>query len=165
MSPVPGQKENPLVHIIILNWNGWGDTVECLESVLRCDYADFRVVVCDNASTDGSLERIKAWADGRLDVRVRRGGPIVEPAAAVLGPSIEGDIDVFESDAANAAFFGAVHPHAVFGATLDIEDAHVMSARLHGRADHQIRRRSLLQGDQRRGRRVPAGKSICRFNY
>lgn len=54
------------VYIILVNWNGWRDTIECLESLFRIDYPDFRVVVCDNGSTDGSLARLKAWADGRL---------------------------------------------------------------------------------------------------
>jgi GT2 family glycosyltransferase len=42
------------VSIIILNWNGWQDTVECVESCCRLDYQNFRVVVVDNGSTDGS---------------------------------------------------------------------------------------------------------------
>lgn len=54
------------VYILLVNWNGWLDTIECLESVFRLDYPDVRVVVCDNASDDGSLERIREWADGRL---------------------------------------------------------------------------------------------------
>ena len=53
-------------YVIILNWNGWKDTIECLESVLRLDYPDFRIVVCDNASTDNSMENIKSWARGEL---------------------------------------------------------------------------------------------------
>lgn len=48
-------------HIILVNWNGGSDTVECLESLLRLEGA-FRVTVCDNGSTDGSIERIIAWA-------------------------------------------------------------------------------------------------------
>jgi GT2 family glycosyltransferase len=52
------------VYIVILNWNGWRDTLECLESVFRMEYDDFRVVVCDNASGDGSPERILQWAEG-----------------------------------------------------------------------------------------------------
>lgn len=56
------------VDIVILNWNGWKDTIECLESVFRLDYNNYRVIICDNNSSDGSLEHIKAWADGRLDV-------------------------------------------------------------------------------------------------
>lgn len=54
------------VYIIILNWNGWRDTVECLESIFCSDSPDFRVVVCDNGSTDDSIDRIKAWATGEL---------------------------------------------------------------------------------------------------
>lgn len=55
------------VYIILVNWNGWKDTIECLESVLRLNYSSFRVIVCDNASTDGSLERIADWASGKLE--------------------------------------------------------------------------------------------------
>jgi GT2 family glycosyltransferase len=55
-----------MVCIIIVNWNGWGDTIECLESVFRLEYGDFQVVLCDNDSTDRSLEYIRAWADGEL---------------------------------------------------------------------------------------------------
>jgi GT2 family glycosyltransferase len=54
-------------YILVLNWNGWHDTLECLESVFRIDYPDFHVVVCDNDSEDNSVERFVAWADGRLD--------------------------------------------------------------------------------------------------
>lgn len=54
------------VYIVILNWNGWADTLECLESVFRTDYANYRVIVCDNDSSDGSLEKIRDWAQGRL---------------------------------------------------------------------------------------------------
>jgi hypothetical protein len=56
----------PKAYIIILNWNGWRDTIECLESVLRLDYAAFQVIVCDNASGDDSLDRIAEWASGSL---------------------------------------------------------------------------------------------------
>ena len=52
--------------VIVLNWNGWKDTIECLESLFRLDCPDFRVVVCDNASADGSMEKIKKWARGDL---------------------------------------------------------------------------------------------------
>ncbi len=58
----------PLIFILILNWNGWHDTVECLESVQRLSYPNYRIVVIDNGSTDGSVERIKAWAAGELPV-------------------------------------------------------------------------------------------------
>lgn len=54
------------VYILILNWNGWRDTVECLESVLRNEYPNYRVILCDNDSQDDSVEHIKKWADGQM---------------------------------------------------------------------------------------------------
>ena len=52
---------NETTYIIILNYNGWRDTIECLESVLKSDYENFKIVVCDNASGDDSVDRINAW--------------------------------------------------------------------------------------------------------
>ena len=56
----------PLVAISILNWNGWEDTLECLESVRRLDYPNFLTVVVDNGSSNGSADKIKAWAEKNL---------------------------------------------------------------------------------------------------
>lgn len=51
------------VVIIILNWNGWKDTIECLESVLAIDYTNYEVIVVDNGSKDDSVQIIKNWAN------------------------------------------------------------------------------------------------------
>ncbi len=51
----------PLVYIIILNYNGWRDTIECLESVYRNSYPNYRVIVIENGSQDGSAEKIGEW--------------------------------------------------------------------------------------------------------
>jgi GT2 family glycosyltransferase len=56
----------PDVCAVVVNWNGWADTIECLETLLRSTGVALQVVVCDNGSEDGSLDRIRAWADGRL---------------------------------------------------------------------------------------------------
>ncbi|WP_419827838.1 glycosyltransferase family 2 protein [Sphingomonas sp.] len=48
--------------IVLVNWNGWRDTVECLESLLRLDDEKFAVVIVDNGSADGSADAIAAWA-------------------------------------------------------------------------------------------------------
>lgn len=53
------------VYILILNWNGWQDTVACLESVFGNDYNPYVVVVCDNGSTDDSWQQLQAWAQGK----------------------------------------------------------------------------------------------------
>lgn len=33
----------PSVSIIVLNWNGWEDTIECLESLYKIDYDNFNI--------------------------------------------------------------------------------------------------------------------------
>lgn len=58
----------PKVVIIILNWNGWKDTIECLESVFQIDYPNYCVVVVDNYSTDDSLSKIFRYAEGNEKV-------------------------------------------------------------------------------------------------
>ncbi|RMD45130.1 MAG: glycosyltransferase family 2 protein, partial [Aquificota bacterium] len=68
--------EIPKVYIIILNYNGWKDTVECLESVFRLDYPNYQVVVVDNASTDESFQVIKKWANGEIDVWLLKDNPL-----------------------------------------------------------------------------------------
>lgn len=64
------------VCILLVNWNGWRDTVECLESIMRLEDADFRTIVCDNDSGDGSLDHIIAWADGAQQFAQPTGSPL-----------------------------------------------------------------------------------------
>lgn len=52
---------NPNVSIIILNWNAWENTVECLESIFKIDYDNFDVVIVDNASNNDSVYRITTF--------------------------------------------------------------------------------------------------------
>lgn len=52
-------KSSPLVYVLILNWNGKKLTIDCVSSVLKSDYPDFRVVVIDNGSTDGSTTALR----------------------------------------------------------------------------------------------------------
>lgn len=55
------------VAIIILNWNTWTDTVECLESVYKSDYKNFDIFLIDNKSDNDSIQRILSWANGMRD--------------------------------------------------------------------------------------------------
>ena len=49
----------PRVYIVVLNWNGWRDTLTCLASLGRLTYPSYQVVVVDNGSTDESVHRIR----------------------------------------------------------------------------------------------------------
>jgi len=63
---IPAQASWPRVGISILNWNGWRDTLECLESVQQPTYPNYQVIVVDNGSWDDSVEMIRAWARENL---------------------------------------------------------------------------------------------------
>lgn len=51
------------VYIIIVNWNGWRDTIECLESLQRITYSGCSVVLCDNGSDNESVAHFRNWAN------------------------------------------------------------------------------------------------------
>ncbi|MBR4267261.1 MAG: glycosyltransferase family 2 protein [Bacteroidales bacterium] len=50
-----------MIGIIILNWNGFEDTIECIKSLLQTDCMDFKIYLIDNFSTDGSQEKIQCF--------------------------------------------------------------------------------------------------------
>lgn len=58
----------PLVSIILLNWNGYEDTLEALESLYQIDYPNYNVIVADNNSTNDSIDKIKEYALGNIRV-------------------------------------------------------------------------------------------------
>lgn len=47
-----------MVAILILNWNGWDDTIDCIRSLLSMKYEDFFIILGDNGSTNDSKEQI-----------------------------------------------------------------------------------------------------------
>ncbi len=54
------------VSIIILNWNTWQDTIECLESVLKSNYPNYTIFLIDNNSTNDSVKKINDWVAGDI---------------------------------------------------------------------------------------------------
>jgi len=49
----------PKVSIIILNWNGFEDTIECLESLKKIAYPNYEVIIVDNASSSDDARILK----------------------------------------------------------------------------------------------------------
>jgi GT2 family glycosyltransferase len=85
--------EWPKVYILVLNWNGWENTIECLESLMRLNYPNYGVVVIDNGSTNDSVEKIRSWAAGKVlakattaDERITRlvDPPVAKPVSVVV---------------------------------------------------------------------------------
>lgn len=52
------------VYIIILNYKNLEDTLMCLESLRKITYSNYRIIVVDNDSRDGSYEYLKEHAKG-----------------------------------------------------------------------------------------------------
>jgi len=53
-------KQLPKIFIILLNWNGKKDTLECLASLQKIDYPHFQPLIVDNGSTDDSISAIRS---------------------------------------------------------------------------------------------------------
>lgn len=49
------------VGIIILNWNGTEDTIECIKSVKNNNYNNYTIVLVDNGSDKDSLSELNDW--------------------------------------------------------------------------------------------------------
>ncbi len=60
---------SPKVAVIILNWNGSEDTIECLESLRQITYPNYNILVVDNASSDNSIEKIRLYCKGKIEVK------------------------------------------------------------------------------------------------
>lgn len=58
MNETPTTSKQPLVFIILVNWNGMADSLACLRSLQEIDYQNFQTVLVDNGSSDGSAEAI-----------------------------------------------------------------------------------------------------------
>lgn len=56
------KKNNPLISVIIVNWNGKKWLKKCFESLYKQTYPNFEIIFVDNASSDGSVEYVnKYW--------------------------------------------------------------------------------------------------------
>lgn len=62
----------PKVAIIVLNWNFWQDTIECLESIQKLTYSNYRIILVDNGSANDSVEKIKKWCEGKISVEANQ---------------------------------------------------------------------------------------------
>lgn len=45
---------------VVVNWNGWRDTLDCIDSVFGAARRPEQIVVCDNGSMDASVESLES---------------------------------------------------------------------------------------------------------
>ncbi|MDD8018327.1 MAG: glycosyltransferase family 2 protein [Bacteroidota bacterium] len=49
----------PKVVILLLNYLKWEDTTECIQSLLKCNYSNYEILIIDNASSNESVSKLK----------------------------------------------------------------------------------------------------------
>lgn len=57
------------VYVVLINYNGWEDTIECLQSLINVNYKPMNIIVIDNASKDDSIRNIVQWAEGNRQAK------------------------------------------------------------------------------------------------
>ena len=82
--------EQPLVGIVIVNYNGAGYQNECIHSIFAAGYDNIRIIVVDNASTDGSMELLNEFQDERIiKIYHRENGGVAQGNNIGIRKSIE----------------------------------------------------------------------------
>ena len=98
-----------MVYVIVLNWNGAADTIACAESVLALRGTPFQLVICDNASADDSVPRLRRWVSARADEPALGRADLIElpnePAAWQHARTAEGGVVLIQTGA-NLGFAG-----------------------------------------------------------
>lgn len=94
----------PKVACIVLNWNGWRDTLRCLESLNNITYPNFDIVIVDNGSNDASVDKITDYAENRLALQRAntgsdQGGRLM---VCTFGPQKENEVSVSTKKAKNS---------------------------------------------------------------
>jgi GT2 family glycosyltransferase len=67
---MPNDTAPPSVAVIVLTWNGRDLTLDCLDSLAKVSTPGVRIIVVDNASSDGTAEAIRSRFGTRVPVLV-----------------------------------------------------------------------------------------------
>lgn len=54
------------IAVVILNYKGWKDTLECVESLQFQDYENYKIIIIDNNSEDESIAKFRQYFSGEL---------------------------------------------------------------------------------------------------
>ncbi len=125
--------DEPRVGIIVLNWNSWRETIDCLASLAKIDYHNFSIFLVDNGSKDGSLEHILASLGD-----TGMGAPEAVIDMSVKSPA-DAVIDVFRSDKVPRLMVLANHQNSGFAGGNNL----VLPFLINGRYDYVL----LLNND------------------
>ena len=117
----------PGIAVVMVNWNGWRDTLEALASLRRSENVSWRVYVVDNASSDDSAHAPEARLIAALPNEGFAGGcnrgiaaALADDAAAIF--LLNNDATVRPDTLGALVAASAAHPDAVLGAAVRFRD-------------------------------------------
>lgn len=61
---------SPRISICVPNINGRAYLAECVSSIRSQTLADYEVLICDDQSSDGTIDEVRRLADGDLPFRI-----------------------------------------------------------------------------------------------
>jgi len=71
--------KEPLVSVIIVNYNGKEYLEKCLESLMKINYKNYEVIIVDNNSTDQSIEFVKNTYPSIIIIKLEKNYGFAEP--------------------------------------------------------------------------------------
>lgn len=96
VTPTEAASELPLVVVVMVTYGRAEDAIEAIASLLQSTHSRTRIILCDNASPDRALDRIRAFAKGQAKASSRSGCPV-----EIAWP--KGEIDHVEIDASEGS--------------------------------------------------------------
>jgi GT2 family glycosyltransferase len=106
-SQVPPSPGEPLVVIVVVNYNGCADVQYCLRSLARLNYARFQLLVIDSCSSPDEREKVEHV--------VRRAGHYFMALPENLGFAAANNIGLRYAAAAEADYVWLLNPDTVVG--------------------------------------------------
>ncbi len=96
------QQVSGALGVVIVSYASGDHLLQCLDSLRAANSTNLRILVCDNASQDDTVEKVRRWAKGELDVAVH---PILgKPDAKQCGQKVrfaefsEGDVKRLDAE-------------------------------------------------------------------
>lgn len=62
------QTKNPSVAIILINWNNETDTIDCLRSLEKIIYLNYKIFLVDNGSKEESVSKLRPFNVGKIEL-------------------------------------------------------------------------------------------------
>ena len=53
-----------MVYIVLVNFNGWQNTIECIDGLCKGDSQNFKIILVDNKSTNDSVSQLEKYIGG-----------------------------------------------------------------------------------------------------